>query len=104
MFKLKVLFFFLCLITLSTGTQKKYIKFKPERVSSSYAKRAKLHSAHRKKHKKRGLFSLPGVGGPSYTDNPKWELKALNMTTKIPIVVAEKKIQHPLFIVPQIIG
>lgn len=47
---------------------------------------------------------LGGLGGPSYTDQPKWNLKALNYTTEIPIVTLDKKEQNPLIVVPQIIG
>ena len=43
-------------------------------------------------------------GGPSYSDPPAWNLKALNLTTEIPMVTLDKKEQNPLFIVPQIIS
>jgi hypothetical protein len=98
--QLKIFVFLLILNCTAESGIKKHKQKKSRKMNTT------LIHMHRKKHKhkknKRHLFGLPGAG-PSYTDQPKWNLKALNLTTEIPIVVLDKKKQNPLFVVPQII-
>ena len=97
---LKILTFILILGLTAESTKSHHKKHRKHKQHKGHSK---LHKNHRKKHKKRRLF-LPGGGGGKYTDPPAWNLKALNLTTKIPIVVMDKKKQNPLFVVPQIIS
>ena len=94
--KIVIFLIMILLFDITIEIKTKYIKYKKDRMNKI------LHKNFRKKHKKkRRLF---GLGGPKYSEEPKWKMKDLNLTTEIPLVVADKKEQHPLFVVPQIIS
>lgn len=96
--RLKIIFLIL-LLSLSVEVRVRKHKKKHKKK----AHKSLTHSHRKKRHKKRRLM-LPGLGGPKYSDPPSWNLKALNLTTEVPIVTLDKKKQNPLFIVPQIIS
>ena len=75
--------------------RKKHKGSKAERMTPDI-----IHKKRKKHHHKRRLFGM----GPKFDDNPKWNMKDLNLTTNIPIVTLDKKFQHPTFIIPQIIS